>query len=592
MPPRRRWRFTLPVLTLAPSPRRLSVAFLALAVVFGLFGVRLVYAQGLWAAEYSSAAADERTLQIALPSVRGPIMDTNGVPLATTVDAVNVVVDQQALSNPAAAALQLSSLLDRDPAQLQKAMTGSDLYVRLKRDVDGATWAKIRDLGITGIYSEPSVERAYPAGAVAGNIIGFIGHDERQGPDEPKAGQNGLEQSYEDVLAGKPGSLRYERDGAGRAIPLAGQTRVDPVPGRGLRLTIDRDIQWFTEQVLAAKVKEAAAVAGSAIVLDPRTGDILALADAPHVNPANPDGSNEDDRGSRAVNAPYEPGSVQKPLTLAAAVDSGAVDADQVFVVPDAIERDGWPRPIKDFAPHEDWRLTPAGILAKSSNVGTIKVAERMDKDLMRDYLVKFGYADPPGIGMPGEVAYLPEDWSDLRRDTISYGQGVATTIIQLASAYGAIANDGLRMPPRLVDAVVDPDGTERLVPHTEPVQVVAPQTAQDVTTMMEAVVGEGGTGSNVVVDGYRLAGKTGTAQIIDVNDQVVGFDATFAGFAPADDPQLVVVVSIHKPKQGRYGGQLGGPVFADIMDFALPRLGIPPSGAPAPKVAIFGDEQ
>jgi cell division protein FtsI (penicillin-binding protein 3) len=580
------------VLALAPSPRRLSAAFLALAVVLGLFGVRLVYAQGVWAAKYSSQASEERTLQISLPSTRGPILDTNGVPLATTVDAVNVVVDQRALSNPAAAALQLSSLLGRDPARLQQDLTGDELYWRLKRDVDGATWAKIRDLGITGIYSEPSVERAYPAGDVAGNIIGFIGHDEQQGPDDPKAGQFGLEQSYEDVLAGQPGSLRYERDAGGRAIPLADQTRVDPVPGRGLRLTIDRDIQWFAEQVLSAKVKEAAAVAGSAIVLDPRTGDILAFAEAPHVDPANPAASDEEDRGSRAIAETYEPGSVQKPLTMAAAVDSGAVDPDDVFLVPDSIPREGWPQPINDFAPHEDWQLTPAGILAKSSNVGTIKVAERMDKDVMRDYLVKFGYADPPGIGMPNESASLPENWSDLRRDTISYGQGVATTIVQLASAYGAIANDGLRMPARLVDAIVDPDGTERLVPHTEPVQVVRPETAQDVTTMMEAVVADGGTASNVVVDGYRLAAKTGTAEILNAAGQVVGYDATFAGFAPADDPQLVVVVSIHKPKQGRYGGQLGGPVFADIMDFTLPRLGIPPSGAAAPKVAIFGDEQ
>lgn len=570
----------------------MTAAFVALTMVFGLFGVRLVYVHGVWASSLADQASAGRTLDIALPSVRGPILDTNGVPLATTVDAVNVIVDQQFLQNPAAAALQLSGLLGRDPADLQSVLTGDDLYVRVQRDVDGATWSQIRALGIPGIYSEPSVERAYPAGDVAGNLIGFIGNLEEQAPDAPRIGQFGLEQSYEEVLAGKPGSLSYERDGAGRAIPLADQTRIDPVPGRGIRLTIDRDLQWYVEQTLAAKVEEAAAVAGSAIVYDPRTGDILALADAPHVDPGNPDASDEADYGSRAVNAPYEPGSVHKPLTMAAAVDAGKVDPDDVFLVPDSIVRDGWATPITDFAPHEDWLLTPAGILAKSSNVGTIKVAELLDKGVMRDYLVKFGYADPPGIGMPGEVAYLPDDWSDLRRDTISYGQGVATTIVQLAGAYGAIANDGLRMPARLVDAVVDPDGSQRPLPHREPVQVVSPQTARAVTTMMEAVMADGGTASNIAVEGYRLAGKTGTAEILDETGQVVGFDATFAGFAPADDPQLVVVVSIHKPQQGRYGGQLGGPVFADIMEFALPRLGIAPSGEPAPQVPIFAAGQ
>lgn len=565
---------------------------MALALVFGLFGVRLVHLHGLRSSALADMAVGERTLSVTLPSVRGPILDTNGVPLATTVDAVNVVVDQVALDNPASAALRLSTLLDRDPAELQARLTGDDLYVRVQRDVDGPTWAKIRELGIEGIYSEPSVDRAYPAGDVAGNLIGFIGSNGLKGEQDRTIGLFGIEQSYEDVLAGEPGALRYERDSAGRAIPLAEQVRTDPVPGRGLRLTIDRDIQWFTEQTLAAKVAESKAVSGSAIVYDIRTGDILALADAPHVDPRDPDASDPDDYGSRAVAEPYEPGSVQKPLTMAAAVDAGVVDPDDVFSVPDSIQRDGWPAPLRDFAPHEEWQLTPAGILAKSSNVGTIKVAEKMDKEQLRDYLVKFGYADPPGIGMPGEVASLPDDWSDLRRDTISYGQGVATTIIQLASAYGAIANDGVRMPARLVDAVVDPDGTERPLPHAEPVQVISATTADEVTTMMEAVVADGGTASNVAVDGYRLAAKTGTAEIIGPTGGVEGFTATFAGFAPADDPHLVVVVSIQRPKEGRYGGQLGGPVFADVMKFALPRLGIAPSGAPAPEVPIFADER
>ena len=520
----------MPFLRIAPSPRRLTAAFVALAIVFGLFTVRLVQLQGLDASRYASAAASERLRVISLPSVRGPILDRNGVPLATTVDAVDLIVDQTQLSNPAAAALQLAGLLDRDPAELQAAMTGQDPYVPLQRTVDGPVWSSIRDLGIEGLYSEPSADRAYPAGTVAGNVIGFTGSNGEPGEDDRTVGLAGLEASFEDVLAGEPGSLRYERDSAGRAIPLADQLRVDPVPGQGLKLTIDRDIQWMVENALAAKVKEARAAAGSAIVLDPATGEILALADAPLVDPSDVDSIAAEDRGSRAVSAP-----------------------DDVFTVPDSIKRDGWPTPISDFAPHETWQLTPAGVLAKSSNVGTILAAEKMDKDVMRDYLVAFGYGEQVGLGMPGEEpGLMPEEWSDLRRDTISYGQGIATTIVHLASAYGAIANDGLRVPARLVDAVVDDEGIERPLAHGDPVEVVSPETAQAVTTMMEAVTAEGGTASNVVVDGYRLAGKTGTAERLNEAGSVVGYTATFAGFAPADDPQLVVVVSIHSAPRPR----------------------------------------
>ncbi len=581
----------LPVLAMAASSRRLTVAFVALTLVFGVFAVRLVQLQGLDSSRYAAMAASERLREISLPSVRGPILDTNGVPLVATVDAVDLVVDQTQLSNPAAAALQLAGLLGREPAELQAALTGTDPYVRLQRKVDGPVWSQIRQMGIKGIYSEPAAERAYPAGAVAANVVGFTGSNGEEGLDERTVGLAGLEATHEDVLAGVPGLLRYERDSAGRAIPLADSARVEPVPGAGLRLTIDRDIQWYVEQALAAKVAEASAASGAAIVLDPTTGAILALADVPVVDPSDPAATPKDDRGSRAISAPYEPGSVQKVLTMAAALDSGAVRPDDVFTVPDKISRDGWASPINDFSPHETWQLTPAGVLAKSSNVGTILVAERMDKQTMRDYLVRFGYGEVPGLGMPGEEpGIMPEEWSDLRRDTISYGQGVATTIVHLASAYGAIANDGLRVPPRLVDAVVEASGTERPIARGEPVQVVSPQTAQDVITMMEAVVADGGTASNISVDGYRVAGKTGTAERLDAAGSVVGYTATFAGIAPADDPRLVMVVSIQDPQNGRYGGQLGGPVFADVMRFVLPRLGIAPSGAPAPQVPIFAD--
>ena len=553
---------------------------MVLALVFAVFAARLVQLQGLDASRYATLAASERQRTIPLPSIRGTVLDTNGVPLATTVDAVDLIVDQTQLSNPAATALQLAGPLARDPGELQAAMTGDDPYVPLQRTVDGPVWSTIRQMAIKGIYAEPSADRAYPAGTVAGSLLGFVGDDGQ--------GLAGLEAAYEDLLAGTQGSLSYERDSAGRVIPLAEQARVEPVAGRGLRLSVDRDIQWFTEQALAAKVAEAEAESGSAIVTDPRTGAILAMATVPVLDPSDPQATAEPDRGNRVVEESYEPGSVQKVLTMAALLDSDAADPDDVFTVGDAIQRGD--RVIGDHTGHEDWQITLSGILAKSSNVGTLQAAERLDKATMRDYLVKFGYGQPPGLGLPGETSgLLPEEWSDLQRDTISFGQGLSTTIVHLAGAYGAIANGGTRMPPYLVEAVVDPDGTERPVPRDEPTEVVSPQTAAEVTTMMEGVMGPEGTASNISVDGYRLAGKTGTAERVDPECSCYrGYTATFAGFAPADDPALVAVVSIQDPQRGRYGGQLGGPVFADIMSFALPRLGVAPSGAAAPEVTVF----
>lgn len=580
----------MPTLSLSSSPRRLTAAFVALAVVFGVFGIRLVWLQGLESSRYANMAANERLRVITLPSQRGSILDTNGVPLATTVDAVDLIVDQTQISNPAAAALQMAEPLGRDPADLQAAMTGDDPYVPLQRTVDGPVWSSIRAMGIKGIYSEPSADRAYPAGTVAGSVVGFTGGNGKKGDLHRVIGLAGLEKAYEDLLAGAEGSLRYERDSAGRAIPLADQARVDPVPGSGLQLTIDRDIQWYVEQALAAKVAESRAASGAAAVLDPATGAILALADVPLVDPNDPGDKPKKDRGSRAIRDPFEPGSVQKVLTMACLIESGAATPDEVFLVPDEVPRAD--RTIGDFHPHEDWRITLSGILAKSSNVGTMLAAERIDKGDLRDCLVEFGYGQKPGLGLPSETAgLLPKNWTDLQRDTISFGQTVATTVLHLASAYGAIANDGLRMPPYLVESIIDPDGTTHPVPLAESNRVVKPSTAEQVTTMMEGVLAPGGTASNIVLDGYRLAGKTGTAERLDTSCGCYnGYTATFAGFAPADDPSLVAVVAIQDPKRGRYGGQLAGPVFTDIMRFALPRLGIAPSGTKPPTIQIFAD--
>ncbi len=588
--PRRRPRLQLPTLRLVRGERRMHVAFVVVVVVFVGFAVKLVSLQGLVAADYAAKATAARVVETTLPAARGSILDTNGVPLATTVDAVNVVADQSQVANPASAALQLAGPLQRDPTVLQQRLSGDRYYKRIARNVPAPVWADIRSMGIEGIYAEPVAEREYPAGVVAGNVLGFLGGSEVDG-DETLRGLAGVEQQFEDVLAGTAGSLRYERDAQGRMIPLADQQRVAPVAGQDLRLTLDRDLQWYTEQALAAKVKEARALSGSAVLMTP-DGAVLAMASAPLMDPTKAAELTKDQQWNLAAEELYEPGSVQKVLTMAALVDAGAARPNEVFEVPDSIERSLGV--ISDHDPHPDWRITLSGILAQSSNVGTLLAAERLPKQTLRDYLATFGYGAQTGIGLPGESAgkLLPiEEWTDQQADSISYGQGVATSILQLASAYATIANGGVREQPYVVRSVVDADGVERPVPRAEPVRVVSTRAAQQVTRMMESVMGPDGTGRSVVVPGYRIAAKTGTAE--RVNPDTGGYDgggytASFAGFAPADDPQLVMVVSIQRPINGRFGGQLGGPVFADVMSFALPRLGIAPSGAPAPDVRVW----
>ncbi|HEY9377045.1 MAG TPA: penicillin-binding transpeptidase domain-containing protein, partial [Jiangellaceae bacterium] len=281
---------------------------------------------------------------------------------------------------------------------------------------------------------------------------------------------------------------------------------------------------------------------------------------------------------------------VFKPLTMAAVIEEGKAEPGSVLTVPDHLERSG--EVINDYYSHDVEPMTLAGVLAKSSNVGTLLAAERIDKEAFRKYLVDFGLGRRPGLGLPGESAgRLPSGWADLTRDTIAFGQGVAVSTVQMASAYATIANGGVRLPARLVDATIDAEGTESTLPPGVPVRVVSEETAAAVTLMMEAVMGEDGTGRRASVDGYRVAGKTGTAQRVDPSCGCYrGYNSSFMGFAPADDPRYVVVVSVLNPRNGNSGGALAGPVFKDVMGFTLAHLGVAPTGTEAPEIPLFAE--
>jgi cell division protein FtsI (penicillin-binding protein 3) len=392
------------------------------------------------------------------------------------------------------------------------------------------------------------------------------------------------------LLAGKDGEITCQLRAGGHCIPLGNGSRRAAVTGTGVQLTIDRDVQWYAEQALAAQVAAARADAGNLVVMDTRTFEIVAMATAPSVDPNRPGASDDDDRGNRAVEEAYEPGSVFKPLTMAAVIEEGAATPSTVLSVPDRVERSG--EVISDYYDHSVDQMTLAGILAKSSNVGTLLAAEQIDKTAFRDHLVRFGLGAKPDLGLPGESAgRLPEDWADLTRDTIAFGQGVAVSTVQMASAYATIANGGVRLPARLVRATIDAEGRSSAAEPGPPVRVVSEQTAAAVTLMMEAVMGEDGTGRSATVEGYRVAGKTGTAQRVDPSCGCYqGYNSSFMGFAPADDPRFVVTVSLLNPRNGNSGGALAGPVFADVLGFTLARMGVAPTGTEPPQVDLFAD--
>jgi cell division protein FtsI (penicillin-binding protein 3) len=558
------------------------VALVLICVLLSLFAGRLVQLQGLDASTYVAVAGHDRLRPVVLPAQRGPILDRDGQPLARSSDAFNVTADQTLVTNPAAYALQLDGLLDADARSIQRILTGEKRFQYVAKKLTPQTWRAIDELDLQGIYAEPAAEREYPAGAVAGNVVGFVGAEGH--------GLAGVELAMQSVLTGADGERACQLSPGGHCIPLGNGSRRAPVPGDGVRLTLDRDVQWYAEQALARQVATAKADAGNVVVMDTRTFEIVAMATSPAVDPGEPGATDDDERGNRVVEDAYEPGSVFKPLTMAAVIEEGKATPRTVLSVPDHIERSG--EVINDYYGHGEEQMTLAGVLAKSSNVGTLLAAERIDKKAFRERLVAFGLGARPGLGLPGESAgRLPKEWADLTRDTIAFGQGVSVSTMQMATAYATIANGGLRLPARLVDAMIDADGTETAAATGSPIRVVSEQTAAAVTLMMEAVMGEDGTGHRASVDGYRVAGKTGTAQRVNPSCGCYeGYNSSFMGFAPADDPRYVVVVSVLNPRNGNSGGALAGPVFADVMGFTLAHMGVAPTGAESPDVPLFAD--
>jgi cell division protein FtsI (penicillin-binding protein 3) len=544
---------------------------------------RLAVVQGVDGAAYANAAEQDRLRTYPIAALRGAVLDRDGQPFAYTVDASRVVADPTVVDDPARTALALTTLLDVPVPELTEKLSDEKRYVVLASQVPPEATDAIEALELSGIFFEDDPVRLYPAGTVGGQVVGFVGRD--------GTGLAGIEQTFEDELAGTPGKRRVEVGSGGNPIPSGIDESTPATDGDTVTLTLDQDLQYVTEQRLEEACSDGATTRASAVVLDVRTGRVAAMGSCPGYDPGNYSSTDPELLGNPVVSDVFEPGSVMKAVTLAAAVEEGHATPDTVLNVPGHIQAGD--RVVTDAHDHAPIEWTVTGILAKSSNVGTIMLARQVGDEKLEQYLRAFGLGDTTGIELPGESAGILQgsaDWTASRAANVPIGQGISVTTLQMASVYQAIANDGVRIPPRLVESVTDHRGRVTPAPEPESTRVISESTADQLAYMLEAVVGPGGTAPLGQVEGFRVAGKTGTAQRANPECNCYeggGYVTTFVGFAPADDPQYVVAVDLERPTSAAEGGQVAAPVFADIMRYALTADAVVPSGTPRPEFAL-----
>ncbi|WP_079064286.1 peptidoglycan D,D-transpeptidase FtsI family protein [Streptomyces sp. NRRL F-4489] len=614
-PPGRPRPATGPLRPVSPRPRLRLIA-LALTLVMFAFTVRLVQVQGVDAAAYAAKANENRYVPVKLAAERGAITDRNGVDLATTVDAYDITADPSLLAPakikitdaPARAAALLAPILGESRQTLAaKLDRPASRYVLLARQRTPQVWKRIKELRgkldaeaaaapksaprpnvLVGIFADKHSKRVYPGGDLAAGVLGFVNGQGR--------GAGGLEAQLDKELAGKDGKLVYAQSG-GRRVPTADTQEHPAVPGSDVQLTLDRDIQWAAQQAISEQVSRSRADRGYVVVQDTRTGQILALANAPGFDPNDITRASPEALGNPALTDAFEPGSTSKVMSMAAVLEEGAATPYTRVTVPNRLHRGD--RLFSDDVDHATWHLTLNGVLAKSSNIGTILAAGQLGatqpqaNQVLYSYLRKFGIGRPTGLNFPGEtdgILAKPQDWNTSQQYTIPFGQGLSLNAVQAASVYSTIANGGVRIAPTLVRGTTGPDGRYAPAPPPARSRVVSEKTATTLAAMLESVVDdEEGTGAKAKIDGYRVGGKTGTSNRVDPKTgRYHGYTASFAGFAPADQPRVTVYCAIQNPTRGSYfGGQICGPVFQRVMTFALKSLQVPPTGTPSPRLPV-----
>jgi len=549
--------------------RRIGLLFACFLLLLVVAIGRAAWVQGVQGGTLSADAQSQQTQTVTIPGRRGRILDRNRRELAVSEDAADVIATPYQVKDPARAARRLGPLLHVPEAEILRALADrSSGFAYLARQVGLPTAERVRKLKLPGVATVPSSRRVYPEGKLAAPLLGAVGFDAQ--------GLTGLEAADDDLLGGANGERQVVFDGLGKEIER--DTLSGAQQGEDLRLTIDAGVQARTEEVLANVAQTYQPRRATAIVMDPRNAEVLAMADWPSFDPSDPSSASPEALRSMATGFTYEPGSTFKAFTVAGALSERLVTPSTVFYLPSEIQVAD--RKISDAEARGPESLTVAQILAQSSNVGAVKIGLELGAERFYHWVRRFGFGDPTGIDFPGEEQGIVPTLSEFSGSTIGnlpIGQGLSVTPIQMAAAYSAIANGGILRPPRLI---LDEGDTP--VPEPEGHRVISKQTAAQLRQMLEGVLAPGGTASEVSVPGYTLAGKTGTAEVaVDGHYSNSQFVASFVGFAPAQHPQLLVAVVVDEPQGNYYGGVVAAPAFGEIAKFALPYLEIPPDQQP-----------
>ncbi|MFM8193025.1 MAG: peptidoglycan D,D-transpeptidase FtsI family protein [Actinomycetota bacterium] len=568
--------------------RRIRYVVAISLVLLIAFAVRLVDVQAVRAAGYAKRADMELAKKSIIMAPRGAITDINGVEFARSVTAYRILADQAIIDYPKKLAELAAPILGLNANSLEKQLTGTRRYVVISQSVKPDVWRKLEAAierfnesvseekngyvkRLAGFFAERIYVREYPEGELGAAVVGFI--------NRAGSGAAGLEYSMNSTLTGVNGEYTYA-NAAGTIIPGTQKITSEAIRGNTIRLTIDRDVQWVAQEAIRTVVKSSRALSGTVVVMNPKTGEILAHASYPSFEPGNTKGVDPYRWQNPSVQEVYEPGSTGKIITIASAIEEGKIAPETVMTIPYKLKRSN--KVFHDHEPHPVQKLTLAGALAVSSNTGAIKVGEMLSNDKLHSYLKKFGIAEKPGSGLPGEESGKlldVSDWSGTTAPTVAFGQGYSVTAMQATSVFATIANDGVRVTPTVIAGISDAAGRYTPANKQKSVRVISADTAKQMRLMMESVVSASGTAPAAAIPGYRVAGKTGTAQ--RHNDSCGcyrGYTASFIGIAPADKPEFVVSVTIQDPKGLHWGGYLGGPVFKKVMSFVLKDQHIAPT--------------
>ncbi len=596
--------------------RRGTLAGLIILVLV-VFAVRLVFVQLVDGPALAKQAQQQRSRTTVIKASRGDIVDASGKPLATSVRRYNVGVNQIKINTyyepvmtkrdgeevpeldqyrrakikafgPVAAAEKLAPLLKQDPAELGGKLVAApgskpSTFVYIAKEITPEVWRDIQKLRIPGIEPEEITKRIYPNGNIAGNIVGFTNTD--------GDGLAGLELSQNAKLAGVDGEESREIGRKGQEIPVQGNYKKDAIAGQSVKTTIRVDLQNNCQQIVEQTRVKTGAQSVTAEVEEVGTGRILALCETDTVDPRHPTKSSEKNRGSKAVSTVYEPGSTMKVQTMASVLDEGKVTPLTRFTVPYKITMSNG-QTFQDSVFHGKQSLTSAGIIAKSSNVGIVQVGDLVKDSQRYAKLRQVGFGKVTGVELPGESGGLlspPEKWDGRQRYTIMFGQGVAATILQVTSGIATVANGGVKVSPHLIDSWRTPEGKVIQKKVDAGTRVYTKETAREMLTMMQGVVSGSGGASAAVIEGYPVAGKSGTTQLINSKGQQTGTIGSFSGVFPADNPRVVITVVVERPATSIYGVVVATPAFKDIANATIRELGIPPTNAKSELYPIGG---